>query len=250
MTAKVVHEKSYSLKYLGGFVHRSRLKRIKEILRRHLTEDVRSWADFGCSNGFIIERVIRDNDISFDRITGYDHSEELLEMARARNLENISFQYCDMSLPPLHGLQGDLYQMVTCLETLEHVADYHVSFEHLYASTEPGGVIIVAVPNETGLVGLIKLLARQIARRNPNEDFFADKSLAQYVKRLLSGGNIEQFRPSRPQGYGSHLGFDYRRLLEFVDSRYVVPGFLSVVEKSRTTFGMNIIVVYRVEKKG
>jgi 2-polyprenyl-3-methyl-5-hydroxy-6-metoxy-1,4-benzoquinol methylase len=242
----VVHEKSYSRLYLGGFVHRARLKTVKDTLRRHVTGAMSSWADFGCSNGFVIDSVLKNGGFSFDRIVGYDHSHELLEMAAGRQINNARFLHRDMNVsPPPRDPSDESYELVTCFETLEHVADYRLSFEHLYTSAKPEGLIIVAVPNETGLPGLVKLWGRRLARRNPNGDFFEGKSLAAYTKQLVTGGYIDGFRTPNTKGYGPHLGFDYRRLLEHIESTYVVPGCLALVEQTSTLLGMNVVLVYR-----
>ena len=240
-----VHEKSYSRSYLGGFVHRARLKTIKDTFRRLVTGAVSSWADFGCSNGFVIDSVLEDGGFNFDRIVGYDHSHELLEMATSRQIENATFLHRDMNQPS-QDTDVESFELVTCFETLEHVADYRRSFEHLYMAAKPGGLIIVVVPNETGFPGLAKLWARPATRRNPYGDFFEGKSLAEYTKRLITGAYIDGFRTPNSKGYGPHLGFDYRRLVQHIDSSYVMPGSLSLIEQISTLFWMNVVLVYRV----
>jgi len=225
------------------------LRALEDTFRRYVTDEVSSWADFGCSNGFVISSLLSTG-FKFDRIVGYDHSRRLLSMAEARNLENASFLYREMNeSPPLQMAYRELYDLVTCFETLEHVADYRRSFEHLFASAIPGGLIVVAVPNETGWPGFAKLWARRVARRNPDGDFFEDNSLAQYTMRLITGAYIDDFRAPSPTGYGPHLGFDYRRLIEHIESTYVETGGLSLLEQSRTLFGMNIVLVYRVAER-
>lgn len=245
--AAFVHEKSYSRFYLGGFVHRARLRAITRALRRYVTGGASSWADFGCSNGFVIETVLAAGEFNFERVVGYDHSHALLRMAEARNLDNASFSYRDMNAsPPPRAAYHELYDLVTCFETLEHVADYRRSFTHLYAAAKPGGLIVVAVPNETGLPGLAKLWVRRVVRRNPYGDFFEGKSLTEYTRRLFTSAYIDDFRTPNPNGYGPHLGFDYRRVLQHVESTYVEPGRLSLLERSSTLLRMNVVLVYRV----
>ena len=126
--ATFVHEKSYSRLYLGGIVHRARLRAITRTLRRYVTRDVSSWADFGCSNGYVIARVLAGGDFNFRRIVGYDHSHALLQMADARKLDNVVFSYRDMNAaPPPRSVNQETHELVTCFETLEHVADYRWS---------------------------------------------------------------------------------------------------------------------------
>lgn len=246
LQAAYVHEKSYAKSYLGGSVHRARLKAVGEILRRHAGATLSSWADFGCSNGFVIESVLKDGRFDFARIVGYDHSQELLEKATARHIRNATFSHRDMNQPPPADSSAHSFEVVTCLETLEHVADYRRSFEHLYVAAKPGGVIVVAVPNETGIPGFVKLWGRYAARRKPYGDFFEGSSLSEYVKRLITGSGIQEFRRPTTKGYGPHLGFDYRMLIQHIDETYVRSGQLSLVERATTFFGMNVVLVYRV----
>ncbi len=240
------HEKSYRGAYLGGFVHRSRLKSIIATLRRFASAPGLSWADFGCSNGFIIETVLRDGCLSVSRVVGYDHSRELLSIAAARRAHGASYEHRDLNVPPPHDSKGDSFGLVTCFETLEHVADYKTAFRHLVEAAAPGGVLVISVPNETGLPGLLKLWARYASRRNPYGDFFEGIGRSAYTMALLTGAGIERFRRPSTKGYGPHLGFDFRRLVAHIQDSYLSPGRLALVEQSRTFLGMNVILVYKV----
>ena len=167
-------------------------------------------------------------------------------MARERGLDKTSFEQRDLNLKPPHDVDGERFDIVTCFEPLEHVADYRRSFEHLVAAAKPGGVIIVAVPNETGLPGLAKFCGRYVSRSDPYGDFFEDQSRARYIGRLVAGSWIEGFRKTTTKGYGPHLGFDYRLLLDHVDATYVADGRLSLIEQQTAYLGMNMLLVYRV----
>lgn len=239
------HERSYQRSYIGGFVHRSRLKKIIATMRRLGPMSGERWADFGCSNGFIIQTVLEKSVLDMSGVVGYDHSHDLLEKAAARGIENASFRFCDLNGPPVRGPDSGSFGLVTCFEVLEHVADYAVAFQHLVEAARPGGTIMVTVPNETGIPGLLKLFGRYAARRKPYGDFFAQCGLWAYVWALVTGGSIERFRQASPTGYGPHVGFDYRRLVAHVFDSYVTRGLLVLVEQSRTLFGMNVVLVYR-----
>ncbi|MDO8963393.1 MAG: methyltransferase domain-containing protein [Coriobacteriia bacterium] len=244
------HEKSYRKSSLGGFIHRSRLNTIIATLRRFGSGPGESWADFGCSNGFIIDTVLSAGGLSVRRVVGYDHSRELLEIAAARRIDTASFEYRDMNAPPPQDLNTGSFGLVTCFETLEHVADYKMAFQHLVEAAMPGGVLVVAVPNETGLPGLLKLWGRYAMRRNPYGDFLARSGRWAYTRAVLTGSEIESFRQPSTKGYGPHLGFDFRRLAAHVHASFVSSGRLALIEQSRTILGMNVILVYEVRHEG
>ncbi len=238
-----VHEKSYAKTYLGGAVHRARLKAVIKMLRRYAGN---SWADVGCSNGFVIASVLKNSDLKFGRIVGYDRSTDLLELARTRHITNAAFSHLDLNQSP-DEYDARTFDLVTCFETLEHAADYRAAFKHLYYLAKPGGHIVITVPNETGMPGLAKFVGRYANRHKPYGNFFeGKKSILQYVKRLIFNGPIQDFRNPTTKGYGFHLGFDYRELAAHVRENYIAAGLLRPVENQTTFFGMNVLWVWNV----
>ena len=146
---------------------------------------------------------------------GFDHSTELLAAARSRNIRNAVFGYVDLNEPP--RARERLFDIVTCFETLEHVGKVHNAIETLLASCKPGGTLIISVPNEIGLPGLFKYVARKVVRRRPYDSFFRERSEADYVRDLLTGKSISVFRDPAADGWGQHLGFDWRVVLEHLN---------------------------------
>ncbi len=180
-------------------------------------------------------------------MVGFDHSEALVDLARARGLPGAEFRVADVCAPPPDDERFDL---VTCLETLEHVADWRAALEHLAARLAPGGVLVLTLPNELGVPGLVKLAARPLVRRRPYDDFFRAVSPLRYAVRVARCGDIECFRePGRP-GYGPHLGFDWRAVVAHLEREYVSSGRLEPVERRYTRLRMNVIAVYRAASNG
>jgi SAM-dependent methyltransferase len=202
----------------------------------------RTWADFGCSNGFIIEEISRLRTGAFDRIVGFDFDPPLIEQARARNIAGATFEMFNLNVV---SPQAERFNLVTCFETLEHVGDMGSAVENLVAHLQPGGVLLIAVPIETGLPGSLKFFGRLAARRNPYEKFFADGRRIEYVLRLLTNRGLDGFRKPTSTGYGPHLGFDYRTLLQLIDQLYVQRGVLEGLEKRFINLRMNLIVTFR-----
>ncbi|MEM6335003.1 MAG: methyltransferase domain-containing protein [Bacteroidota bacterium] len=205
-------------------------------------QDGDHWADFGCSNGFVISEMLRDAKPTFDHIVGYDRKTALLDGARARVLPRVSFESRNMDEAVPRDAQT--FDIVTCFETLEHVARYRDAFAHLYAAGKPGGYLIVTVPNETGLSGLAKLIVQKAIGRDYSE-FFKGKSRASYVRDLLTYAYIDGYRVPNPNGYGPHLGFDYRRLEQHVDEQYTAKGKLELVDVNTSFMKFNVALIYR-----
>jgi len=240
--SRVTHEKTYKNKDLASLIHKSRLRSIRKVFEKYVPVSEITWADFGCSNGFIPEELARTNEFKFAEIVGHDHIEDSLALAREKKIPNARFKYFDMNKVS-HAEEH--FGLVTCFETLEHVGDLENSFINLFNHLSRNGIMIIAVPNETGFIGLIKFLGRLAVRRNPYPGFFADQSRFKYMKCLLRNGSIDRFRKPNQPGYGPHLGFDYRTLEEHVKEKFTRNKQLELVEKSFTPLMTNVIYVLK-----
>lgn len=204
MNPVFVHEDSY--KGLKGLSHRSRLNTLLRILRKLDFPRTGKLGDFGCSNGFIIETLQAHQLPGPDwHFYGFDHHEDLLSNARLKTLRNVEFKTIDLNVAQDFDEQFDL---VMCLETLEHVGSYTTALESLLRACKPGGLIVISVPREKGLPGLAKFAARLALYNNPYGNFFEGKSQIQYCMALLLGKRIDHFRTPPRSGWAPHLGFD------------------------------------------
>jgi 2-polyprenyl-3-methyl-5-hydroxy-6-metoxy-1,4-benzoquinol methylase len=243
-----VHEKSYKGSGLRQIIHRSRLTAIIEVLcevMRHLkAESTPRFADFGCSNGFIL-RMIQNELVNSERwlFYGFDHNEGLLNLARKKNLPNTSFAIIDLN--HVNNQYTNHFDIVTCFETLEHVGNYKNAFETLYLSTKVSGLIIISIPNEVGIPGIMKYFARKV--RNPNcyDSFFKDKSELGYILDLFLRRNIERYRDEELNGWGPHLGFDYRCFQDFVGRNYFATRKCELCKTLNTNLRFNKIYVIK-----
>tara|TARA_Y100000590_G_scaffold336463_1_gene383138 strand:- start:69 stop:809 length:741 start_codon:yes stop_codon:yes gene_type:complete len=236
------HEDTYKKKNLVSLIHKNRLNMIVKLFRKYVPSSSIKWADFGCSNGFIAESIEKSSRFDFIKIVGYDHKKELLELALKKNIPNATFKYCDLN--KILNVE-EKFNMVTCFETLEHVGDYYNAIINLFNHLDKDGMMIIAVPNEVGLIGLFKLLSRPIIRRNVYEDFFSNLSYFTYIKYLLTNDYIDIFRLPDKEGYGPHLGFDFRRMESYIDKNFIRENKLTLIDKKFTTFKMNVVYVLK-----
>lgn len=237
-----VHESSYKGADVIAYSHRARLKSIARVLRKVGADRRRQWADFGCSNGFIIEQMTAAG-FRFESIVGFDHELTLLELARAKNIPGADFDPID-----LNSLRSDprRFDLVTCFETLEHVGDYRTAFRNVQQHLAERGLLVIGVPNEVGVPGLIKFVGRALLQRDPYVGFFeSTRDKWRYFWRLLSYGAIEDFRRRNEPGYGPHLGFDHRCLLRHVEQNYVRGQRLQFVSRHRSFLNMTVFYVFQ-----
>lgn len=241
MNESLNHELTYRRRNIAGVIHRRRLDVVEWMFARYVDPATRSWADFGCSNAYVMQRIVQTGRYSFRRLAGFDSEQHLIEGARRRGIPNAEFFTFE-----LNDVQkvGETFDLVTCMETLEHVGNLRNAIANLVVHVNRGGLLLVTAPNETGLPGTFKFVARLLLRRNPYGDFFARGGRVDYVKSLLTGGRIERFREPPRHGWGPHLGFDYR-LMEDEIGLHVRDGVLTRVARDRASLGMNLIYLYR-----
>jgi SAM-dependent methyltransferase len=244
MSQNSSHEGTYKRGDISSRLHRSRLRAILRLFDEIELGAEGMLADFGCSNGFVIECLQQGVFSQRNwRFVGWDRSDSLLAMAREKKLPRATFRHFDLND------QGRVFSaefdVVTCFETLEHVCDYRAAFAHLYEACLQGGSIVLSVPNERGAAGIIKYFGRKLLRTNPYGDFFEGKSELGYVLRLLTNRPIDFYRWPPAAEWGPHLGFDARLFEKFIDEEYLRAGRCRLVLRRKTTLGFSLLYVLR-----
>ncbi len=218
------HARSYVGRSPAAFVHRARLTHLTHLVRQvRLPEDA-LVADLGCSDGYVLSelhsRALRGRHV---RTAGYDHAEPLLAAARQRRIPGAEFHWLELNDASSRVPQPA--DLVICTETLEHVGDYRSALSVLHHAIRPGGLLILSMPNEVGLVGVGKLIGRPLLRQRPYRDFFrGGPDWRQYALSVATRRDLEQYRFRPCHGYASHLGFDHRAVLRAIRRDYVDRG--------------------------
>ncbi|NVE95022.1 bifunctional 2-polyprenyl-6-hydroxyphenol methylase/3-demethylubiquinol 3-O-methyltransferase UbiG [Altererythrobacter lutimaris] len=128
-----------------------RLRFIREAIDTHWGGDIRSAKpldgktalDVGCGAGLVCEPLSRLG----AQVTGVDASSENVGVASAHaDAAGLDIRYMTGELASLDIGQFDL---VTCLEVIEHVADKPAFLRDLAARLAPGGLMVLSTPNRT-----------------------------------------------------------------------------------------------------
>jgi len=213
------HSLMYRELRLRNIPHRLRLRRILRMLKAAGINGG-SWADVGCSNGYIVSRVLEETTPA--EVFGFDHLESHVTVARER-VPGAQFALIDLNVRVEPERRFDV---VSCFETLEHVGNLRNAIAQLMAMCEPDGRLIITVPVEIGPVGTLKyLVKRMFYRYKLSELPDGDRRGAAYVKALLTGRRISVFRSDGREAWGTHFGFDWRDvddILADMRVRYVV----------------------------
>ena len=144
--------------------------------------------DVGCGGGLLAEAMARKG----ARVTGIDLADDLLQVARLHALESgVELDY-RLESAETHALShAGAYEIVTCMEMLEHVPDPTAVIDALAQLVRPGGHVFVSTLNRT-----LKSYALAVLG-------------AEYVLRLLPPGThtYEKFiRPSELRQWARAAG--------------------------------------------
>lgn len=162
-----------------------RLKWIQE----HVTSlSGKKVVDVGCGGGILAESMA----IAGAEVTGIDMAEKSLTVARLHGLESgVAVNYQTISAEQFAAENAGQFDVVTCMEMLEHVPDPASVILACGKMAKPGGWVFFSTLN-----------------RNPKSFVFAILG-AEYILRLLPRGthNYENFiKPSELIAAGRHAG--------------------------------------------
>lgn len=150
----------------------------------------RQVLDVGCGGGLLSEAMARRG----ATVTGIDLGEATIEVAQLHALENkVSVRYLREAAETHAAHSPGAYDVVTCMEMLEHVPEPASVLRALHTLVKPGGRVIVSTLN-----------------RNPKSFLLAIVG-AEYVMRLLERGThtYERFiKPSELARWARHAGLD------------------------------------------
>jgi 2-polyprenyl-6-hydroxyphenyl methylase/3-demethylubiquinone-9 3-methyltransferase len=133
--------------------------------------------DVGCGGGILSEAMARLG----ASVTGIDLSEKPLRVAELHLLESgLSVSYERISAEDLSKTQAETFDVVTCMELLEHVPDPASSVAACARLARPGGRVFFSTIN-----------------RNPKAYLFAVIG-AEYLLRMLPRGTHDYARFIKP----------------------------------------------------
>lgn len=134
--------------------------------------------DVGCGGGLLSEALAREG----ATVTGIDLAEDSLAVARLHQLESgiETLNYRRITVEELAAAEPGRYDVVTCLEMIEHVPDPASVVRACAALVRPGGDVFFSTLNRTPKAWLIAVLG------------------AEYVAGILPRGTHDFSRFIRP----------------------------------------------------
>lgn len=167
--------------------------------------------DVGCGAGLLSEAMAREG----AQVTALDLAPELVEIARLHLLESgLEVDYRMQSVEEIAVEMPEAFDVVTCMEMLEHVPDPGSVLRACAALLRPGGTLVVSTLNRTPLAFALVIVG------------------AEYIAGLLPRGTHDYKSFIRPAELAawlrdaglqlvdvSGLGYDPLRRKAWVDRR-------------------------------
>lgn len=196
-----------------------RLGFIREAIDLHWGGDTRgvkplagkSALDVGCGAGLLCEPLARLG----GEVTGVDAAAENVEAAAA-HCQGSGLAVC-YHAGELSALGLGQFDLVTCLEVIEHVADKPAFIAALASHLAPGGLMILSTPNRTPQSRLLLVGAAEAIGAVPKGTHrWADFATPDELHDLLSGVGLTMgeprgitFSPLKGMHLSSDLALDY-----------------------------------------
>ena len=147
-------------------------------------------ADVGCGGGLLSEALARAG----AKVTGIDLSEKVIDIAKLHLYESaLSVDYRVQSSAELARLEPAGFDVVCCMELIEHVPDPAALVSDLSAMLKPGGWLFMSTLNRTpASFGAAILGAEYVMRMLPR----GTHHYAQFIKpselgRLLRAADLQ-----------------------------------------------------------
>ena len=150
--------------------------------------------DVGCGGGILAESMA----LRGAEVTGIDMGEAPLEVAKLHQLESgVNVDYRRMTAEQLAEEMPQSFDVVTCMEMLEHVPDPSSVIASCFKLVKPGGEVFFSTIN-----------------RNPKSYLFAIVG-AEYVLNMLPKGTHDYnkfIRPSELESWARHAGLEMKHI--------------------------------------
>ncbi len=150
--------------------------------------------DIGCGGGILAESIAKKG----ATVTGIDLSEKALKVAELHSLESgVAVRYELIAAEELAAREAGQYDVVTCMEMLEHVPDPAAIVKACATLVKPGGQVFFSTLN-----------------RNPKSYLFAIIG-AEYLLRLLPRGTHDYAKfitPAELSQYSRNAGLEVQAM--------------------------------------
>lgn len=196
---------------LISWSHRSRFDTALALARKY---GPRKLLDYGCGDGTLLAMLSGENGLETGVGCELD-PRVVVECRRRFNSTKLKFIGVDEADTPQHA---STYDLVFCMEVLEHVVAFEQVIDRLRRLLAPDGRLIVSVPVEVGPALVVKQTARRIAgwRRLGDYQWTTAYSWAEMAASVFARSRQHITRPVYRGKDGAvfhdHKGFNWKLL--------------------------------------
>jgi len=166
----------------------------REMRARHALAGL-SALDVGCGGGLVAEPLARMG----AQVSGIDAGEDVIEVARAHaSAQGLAIDYRAGDVTALALAMPASFDLVTCLEVVEHVTDVPAFLAALRGLLKPDGLLIFSTPNRTPQSWAVLIAgAERLTRLIPNgghdwKQFLTPDELTQ--KLAMAGLKVQEIK--------------------------------------------------------
>ncbi len=159
--------------------------------------------DVGCGGGILAESIAREG----AEVTGLDMGAEPLQVARLHALENgVTMSYVQQTVEEHAEQFAGQYDVVTCMEMLEHVPDPRSVVHACARLVKPGGEVFFSTINRNSKAWLMAIVgAEYVLRMVPRG--------THDIKKFIRPGELLRWVDETPLRERNMIGLHYYPLI-------------------------------------
>jgi 2-polyprenyl-6-hydroxyphenyl methylase/3-demethylubiquinone-9 3-methyltransferase len=129
-----------------------------QFIKKFTSIENKNIIDIGCGGGILTESLVADK----NNVSGLDASTEAIEIARKHAIDNnLNINYINSTIEDLADTTKDKFDIVTCMEMLEHVPDPDSIIESISKLTKSGGMFFASTLNRNIKSYLLSIVAAE-----------------------------------------------------------------------------------------